>query len=724
MESLDVESKKKKEGFPLQVGFILGNEFCERYSYYGMRTVLVLYLSSDLIGWDENTATAVYHAFTVLAYLFPLLGAIIADSSWGKYWTIFWLSIVYAIGSGINMMSAIKPIGGDNLAVHAALASVGLFVIAFGTGGIKPCVSAFGGDQFSDDQDDYRKSFFSLFYFAINAGSLVSTFVSPLIRSEVSCFDDECYALAFGIPTALMVVAILLFAIGTPYYKRVEPEGNVFVEVSRVIGYALKARRKTPSKERNKEHWLDYAEDGSRERERIIQDIKYVLNVLVIYIPLPLFWSLFDQQGSRWTLQAVRMNGVIGDVLILPDQIQLCNPLMIIALIPLFEVTLYRWLRAKNINFSPLKRMGLGMWLAGLAFVVAAIIQNMINVNLTLTPRKGETTLRVLNGIEGCDLKLSGSIYNWNTEMPTVPFLEASNTLETMTSEGRYEIKASCAGKTDFIADYDFLGEKAYDAIMYTDGTEILGQIVERNVKKSQSGNAIFSVANAYNEEIKVSMVIKEKNDIKLDLMPGRKYEFEELKQTDGPFTLKVEAGSDIYDAEINPLTGADYTFLVAPDENNKNFKDIYENDVNIFWMVPQYFIITLGEVFLSVTGLEFAYSQAPQSMKSVLQSFWLLTVSIGNIIVLIVAELSLIPNQADEYYLFAGLIAFAALIFLWLSMRYKYVDESEFKQRDEDYSSSSGSDTSSEIMDEKPTEEKKKKKAYDNEAFVKNTQL
>jgi len=723
IESMDVESKKKKEGFPLQVGFILGNEFCERYSYYGMRTVLVLYLSSDLIGWDENTATAVYHAFTVLAYLFPLLGAIIADSSWGKYWTIFWLSIVYAIGSGINMMSAIKPIGGDNLAVHAALASVGLFVIAFGTGGIKPCVSAFGGDQFSDDQDDYRKSFFSLFYFAINAGSLVSTFVSPLIRSEVSCFGDECYALAFGIPTALMVVAILLFAIGTPYYKRVEPEGNIFLEVSRVIGYALKVRGKVPSKERNKEHWLDYAEDGTRERSQIIRDIKYVLKVLVIYIPLPLFWSLFDQQGSRWTLQAVRMNGVIGDVLILPDQIQLCNPLMIIALIPLFEVTLYRWLRAKNINFSPLKRMGLGMWLAGLAFVVAAIIQNMINENLTLTPRKGETTLRVLNGVDlDCNLTMGGSIYNWNTEEPMVMFMQASDTLEDMINEGKYTIEASCPDYTTFEAEIDLLGEKAYDAIMYKDGTNIAGKVVERNVKKSQSGNAIFSVANAYNENIEVSMVIKGKNDKKMDLMPGMKYEFEELKQTDGPFTLNVKAGSEEYTDEINPFTGADYTYLVAPGKNNYNFKDIYENDVNIFWMVPQYFIITLGEVFLSVTGLEFAYSQAPQSMKAVLQSFWLLTVSIGNIIVLIVAELSLIPNQADEYYLFAGLIAFAALIFLWLAIRYEYVDESEFRRDDSDSDDDVSSVTSSN-MSEKPMK-KKEKKAYDNQAFVKNTQL
>merc|ERR1719376_1804216 len=329
---------------------------------------------------------------------------------------------------------------------------------------------------------------------------------------------------------------------------------------------------------------------------------------------------------------------------------------MIIALIPLFEVTLYRWLRAKNINFSPLKRMGLGMWLAGLAFVVAAIVQTMINENLTLTPRKGQTTLRVLNGVDpGCSLTMGGSIYNWNTEMPVVAFMGASDTLEKMIDEGRYTVEASCPGYAAFETEFDLLGEKAYDAVMYKDGNIIAGKLVERNVKKSQSGNAIFSVANAYNENIEVSMVIKGKNDVKTDLMPGTKYEFEELKQTDGPFTLNVKAGGDDYTDDIKPMTGADYTYLVAPGENHEQFKDIYENDISIFWMV--------------------------------LQSFWLLTVSIGNIIVLIVAELSLIPNQADEYYLFAGLIAFAALVFLWLATRYEYVDENEFRRDDSDSS-------------------------------------
>ncbi len=87
---------------------------------------------------------------------------------------------------------------------------VGLFIIAVGTGGIKPCVSAFGGDQFVRPQQERQlEQFFSVFYFSINAGSLISTYVTPYLREKVHCFGDEsCFPLAFGVPAILMIVAL------------------------------------------------------------------------------------------------------------------------------------------------------------------------------------------------------------------------------------------------------------------------------------------------------------------------------------------------------------------------------------------------------------------------------------------------------------------------------------------------------------------------------------
>uniref|UniRef100_A0A8D2LWL3 Solute carrier family 15 member 1 n=1 Tax=Varanus komodoensis TaxID=61221 RepID=A0A8D2LWL3_VARKO len=182
-------------GYPLSIFFIVINEFCERFSYYGMRAVLVLYFKFFL-HWDDNLATAIYHTFVALCYLTPILGAIIADSWLGKFKTIVYLSIVYTAGQAVLSISSINDLMDgnrdgvpDNVNVPVALSMIGLILIAFGTGGIKPCVAAFGGDQFEDNQEKQRSKFFSIFYLAINAGSLISTIVTPILRGKF-CSKD------------------------------------------------------------------------------------------------------------------------------------------------------------------------------------------------------------------------------------------------------------------------------------------------------------------------------------------------------------------------------------------------------------------------------------------------------------------------------------------------------------------------------------------------------
>lgn len=91
-----------------------------------------------------------------------------------------------------------------------AVTILGLLLIAIGTGGIKPCVSAFGGDQFKlPEQAKYLATFFSLFYLSINIGSLISTTLTPILREDVHCFGEEsCFSLAFGVPGILMFLSI------------------------------------------------------------------------------------------------------------------------------------------------------------------------------------------------------------------------------------------------------------------------------------------------------------------------------------------------------------------------------------------------------------------------------------------------------------------------------------------------------------------------------------
>lgn len=174
-------------------------------SYPSRAAILVLYLSRQL-HYDDDTATVIFHIFTMLVYFLCVFGAIISDSWLGKFKTILYLSLVYVVGSVLVSLGAVPPLS----LPATTFTMIGLGLIALGSGGIKPCVSAFGGDQFKmPEQVKQMTTFFSLFYFSINAGSLISTTVTPILREDVHCFDEkECYSLAFGVPAVLMAISI------------------------------------------------------------------------------------------------------------------------------------------------------------------------------------------------------------------------------------------------------------------------------------------------------------------------------------------------------------------------------------------------------------------------------------------------------------------------------------------------------------------------------------
>lgn len=354
------------------------------------------------IGFNEDTSTAIYHGFTVLAYLFPLFGGALADGYLGKFKTIFYLSIVYVIGMGIQAVAAI-PFQDSSVSFrtpNAILCIAGLIVIAIGTGGIKPCVSSFGGDQFESDDVKNTTLFFDMFYWCINAGSVISTFITPLLR-QTTCgslgTEDSCYFLSFAIPATLMCVAIALFLLGNRYYIKVPPSGrNIFWEVLKCI--FLGAFRKIPADSPVQDHWL-YGAYGSVD-DWIIRDTTYLVKVLVMFSPLPIFWAAFDQKGSRWTLQALRMNGYLSEtVYVLADQVQLLNAGFILLFIPIFN-TAYKLIDKcfGAGTVTKLRKISVGLIFGALAYVVSAEVQKMIDVNLTKSPEiASEIALSAIN---------------------------------------------------------------------------------------------------------------------------------------------------------------------------------------------------------------------------------------------------------------------------------------------------------------------------------------
>ncbi|HAM73120.1 MAG TPA: MFS transporter [Verrucomicrobiales bacterium] len=318
--------------FPPGIPFIIGNEAAERFSFYGMRAILMVFMTKllrDRMGalapLSKEEAMVCYHSFEAAAYFFPLAGALLSDIFLGKYRTILSLSIVYCLG-------------------HLALAlddtllglQVGLTLIAIGSGGIKPCVSSHVGDQFGAGNRHLLERAFYWFYFSINAGSVVATLLIPKLL--------ESYGphVAFGVPGVLMGVATVVFWLGRNRFVHVPPGGRKFLR-----------------------DLLD--PEGLRALGRLS----------VVYLFSAAFWCLSDQAYSAWVDQAGRMDlRFLGNTW-LPSQISAVNPLLVLVFIPAFAYGLYPALN-RFFRLTSLRKIGIGLVFPVIAFLLSAWIEQRL----------------------------------------------------------------------------------------------------------------------------------------------------------------------------------------------------------------------------------------------------------------------------------------------------------------------------------------------------------
>lgn len=151
-----------------------------------------------------------------------------------------------------------------------------------------------------------------------------------------------------------------------------------------------------------KSHWLDYSEE--KYGKKLVEDIKVLLAVLVLFVPLPIFWALYDQQGSEWTAQALKMNGDLGLMTILPDQMQVVNPILVLVFIPIFEYVIYPTLRKFNLLTTSLKRLFAGGMLGVMAFVISAFLAIAIEKDDPVMPTSKNGQMRIYNNLD-CDME-------------------------------------------------------------------------------------------------------------------------------------------------------------------------------------------------------------------------------------------------------------------------------------------------------------------------------
>lgn len=322
---------------PPGVPFIIGNEGAERFSYYGMRAILVIFMTQVLMSADGNLAVmgeeeakGWFHLFVSAVYFTPLLGALISDGLLGKFRTIILLSVVYCFG---HLALAID---------HTRLGlAVGLGLIALGSGGIKPCVSAHVGDQFGQSNEHLLSKVFGWFYFSINLGAFASMLATPWLLASYGS------SVAFAVPGVLMLIATFIFWAGRHRFAHIQPAGVHFFKAAISMG-----------------------------------GLKALGRLCIIYVFIAMFWALFDQTGSSWVLQAQYMDRHIFGIEVLPSQIQAANPLLVMLLIPLFSYVIYPAI-GHTWPLTELRKIAIGMFITVVAFIIPTWIQIQIDTGAT-----------------------------------------------------------------------------------------------------------------------------------------------------------------------------------------------------------------------------------------------------------------------------------------------------------------------------------------------------
>ncbi|XP_051142592.1 protein NRT1/ PTR FAMILY 8.1-like [Andrographis paniculata] len=400
--------------------FILGNECCERLAYYGMSSNLVVYFKQQL-NQHSTTASNNVTNWGGTCYITPLIGAFIADAYLGRYWTIAVFSIIYVIGMTLLTLSAsipgLKPTCYEKDSCHAtstqtAVCFVALYLIALGTGGIKPCVSSFGADQF-DDTDEVEKkhksSFFNWFYFSINIGALVAASVLVWVQMNVS------WKWGFGIPAVAMAIAVVFFFSGTRLYRNQRPGGSPLVRVAQVIVASFRKYRIEVPSDESKLYETSDAESaikGSRKLRHTedlrffdkaavetqsdhikgavdpwrlctvtqVEELKAVIRLLPVWATGIIFTTVYGQMGTLFVLQGLTMDPRVGNsnFNIPAASLGIFDTLSVIFWVPIYDriiVPVARKFTGHKNGLTQLQRMGTGLFISIFSMLSAGILE-------------------------------------------------------------------------------------------------------------------------------------------------------------------------------------------------------------------------------------------------------------------------------------------------------------------------------------------------------------
>ncbi|XP_071692311.1 protein NRT1/ PTR FAMILY 5.10 [Rutidosis leptorrhynchoides] len=397
---------RSKSGGWRSAYFIIGVEVAERFAYYGISSNLITYLTGPL-GQSTATAAENVNAWSGTASLLPLFGAFVADAFLGRYRTIIIASSLYILALGLLTVSALIPTSDCDNATPCSppqfqlyLFFVSLYLVAFAQGGHKPCVQAFGADQFDSNNPEECKaksSFFNWWYLGVCGGPIMALAVLNYIQDNLS------WALGFGIPCIVMGLALVIFSAGTVTYRFEEKvnEKSPFVRIGQVFVRAFKNRKTSPSSISMEEEasgtlphqgskqfrFLNKAllsPDGSKEDGKVcspseVEEAKAVLRLVPIWASCLVFAIVFAQFSTLFTKQGVTMDRSIGSNFEIPAAtFQSFISITVVILVPIYDrimVPIVRSYTKKPSGITMLQRIGTGMFISILSMVVSALVE-------------------------------------------------------------------------------------------------------------------------------------------------------------------------------------------------------------------------------------------------------------------------------------------------------------------------------------------------------------
>nr|ABR32184.1 peptide transporter [Hakea actites] len=407
---------RSKTGRWRSAAFIIGVEIGERFSYYGIQGNLITYLTGPL---QQSTVTAAVNVNTWsgVASMLPLLGAFVADAYLGRYWTILFASLLYVLGLSFLTLSAVLPslipstcgnINTISTSCHPPLYQIifffsSLYLVALAQGGHKPCVQAFGADQFDGQHPEECKSkssFFNWWYFGMCSGIVCTNLILTYIQ------DNLNWGLGFGIPCVCMIIALVVFLLGTNSYRynfNVDND-NPFRRIGQVFVAAAKNWRASPPASKvdeegggtlplpgaNQFRFLDKALVATASENfkkgwvvcsvNQVEEAKALLRLVPIWTACLVFAIVTSQSSTFFTKQGATMDRKIGlsGFEIPPASLQTCTSLSIVLFMPIYGcviVPVARVFTKKHYGITPLQRIGTGIFLSMIAMLVAASVE-------------------------------------------------------------------------------------------------------------------------------------------------------------------------------------------------------------------------------------------------------------------------------------------------------------------------------------------------------------